>query len=87
MSTGESGLPHSDWAENLKFAVQLQNKVQNKYPGLMRPINLRRERFNMHVCTGSMLVEVGTSANTLQEAIYGIRLFGEELAGLLNTVK
>lgn len=87
MSTGESGLPHPDWAENLKFAVQLQNKVQNKYPGLMRPINLRQERFNMHVVTGSMLVEVGTSANTLQEALYGIQLFGEELAGMLKTVK
>ena len=87
MSTGESGLPHPNWKENLKFAVKLQCQIANKYPGLMRPINLRKDRFNMHVTTGSMLVEVGTSANSLQEALTAIRPFSEELAALLKSVK
>lgn len=87
MSTGESGLPHPNWQENLKFAVKLQCQIANKYPGLMRPINLRKERFNMHVTTGSMLVEVGTSANSLQEALTAIRPFSQELAALLKSVK
>jgi len=87
MSTGESGLPHPNWQENLKFAVKLQCQIVNKYPGLMRPINLRTERFNMHVTTGSMLVEVGTSANSMDEALTAIRPFSEELARLLNSVR
>lgn len=87
MSTGESGLPHPNWQENLKFAVKLQCRIVNKYPGLMRPINLRTERFNMHVTTGSMLVEVGTSANSLEEALNAVRPFSEELAVLLNSVR
>lgn len=87
MSTGESGLPHPNWQENLKFAVKLQCQIVNKYPGLMRPINLRTERFNMHVTTGSMLVEVGTSANSMDEALCAIRPFSEELAALLNSVR
>lgn len=87
MSTGESGLPHPNWQENLKFGVKLQCQIANKYPGLMRPINLRTERFNMHVTTGSLLVEVGSSANTLDEALTAIRPFSEELAALLLSVK
>ncbi len=87
MSTGESGLPHPDWAENLKLAVKVQNAMSSKYPGIMRPINLRKERFNMHATKGSMLVEVGTSANSLSEAIASVKLLGRELAGILKTAR
>lgn len=87
MSTGESGLPHPNWQENLKFGVKLQSKIANKYPGLMRPINLRKDRFNMHVTTGSILVEVGSAANTLEEALVAIRPFSEELAAILLSAK
>lgn len=85
MSTGESGLPHPDWAENLKLAVKVQNAMASKYPGIMRPMNLRKERFNMHATRGSMLVEVGTSANSMAEALASVRLFGKELAAILKT--
>ena len=85
MSTGESGLPHPDWAENLKLAVKVQNAMATKYPGIMRPMNLRKERFNMHATRGSMLVEVGTSANSMAEALASIKLFGKELAEILKT--
>lgn len=87
MSTGESGLPHPDWAENLKLAVKLQNVMSKKYPDIMRPINLRKERFNMHATRGSMLIEVGTSANSVGEAIESIKLLGKELSTILKTAK
>lgn len=87
MGTGESGLPHPDWAENLKLAVKLQDRMEKKYPGIMRPINLRKERFNMHATRGSMLVEVGTSANSVGEAIESIKLLGGELSEILKTAK
>ncbi len=87
MSTGESGLPHPDWAENLKLAVKLQDALATKYPNIMRPMNLRKERFNMHATKGSMLVEVGTSANSVGEAIESIKLLGEELSKILKTAK
>lgn len=87
MSTGESGLPHPDWAENLKLAVKLQNALATKYPNIMRPMNLRKERFNMHATKGSMLVEVGTSANSVGEAIESIKLLGEELSKILKTAE
>ena len=45
--------------------------------GFPRPVNLRSQRFNQHMTQGSLLVEVGTSGNTLQEALAGARLFAQ----------
>ncbi len=87
MSTGESGLSHPNWQENLKLGIKLQGRLADKYPGLMRPINLRKDRFNMHATKGSLLIEVGTSANALSEALRAARPLAEELAELLKEVK
>jgi stage II sporulation protein P len=69
IGTNDSGLDHPNWKQNLAFAMQLQKRANEAYPGLMRPINLRRERFNGHATSGAVLLEVGSAANTLGEAI------------------
>lgn len=85
VGTNDGGLSHDNWNENLNNIASLQYALNRTYSGLMRPINLRTQRFNQHARAGSMLVEVGSSGNTLTEAINSIRLFGEvlskELAG------
>lgn len=80
MGTDASGLAFDDWEEHLGYAVTLQRELDATYPNLMRSINLRKQRFNLHLTSGSMLLEVGTSGNTLEEAIYSIQLFGDTLA-------
>ncbi len=66
--TDSMGLYNPDWRENLKFAAKIQNAAELMYPGLMRPIDLRTERFNLHMTTGSLILEVGSNGNTLEEA-------------------
>ena len=80
VGTNASGLAHPDWTQNLNFAANLQADLAGAYPDLMRPINLRRQRFNEHLRAGGMLLEVGSSGNTLQEALAAVRLFGDALA-------
>lgn len=80
MGTDASGLPNDHWRDNLNFAVGLQSRIQSKYPALMRPINLRQQRFNEQMRTGSMILEVGSSGNTLPEAISAAKLFAGVLA-------
>ena len=82
--TSGGGLSHEKWQENLAFHGTIQREMNARYPGIMRPIILRDSRFNQHVCTGSMLLEVGTSGNTLDEALYSIELFGEVLGDMLG---
>ena len=84
VGTDEGGLTHPDWRENLNNVVSLQYALNRAEPGLMRPVNLRTQRFDQHASPGSMLVEVGSSGNTMTEALRAIRRFGEVLAGELK---
>lgn len=84
IGTDTSGLTHPHWQDNMNFAVNLQADINGAYPGLMRPVNLRQQRFNTHLRRGSILLEVGSSGNTLQEAITAARLFGEKLADRIS---
>ena len=77
VGTDESGLEHPNWRSNLALALYLQEAVGRKHPTLMRPVALVRQRYNQHLAEGSLLLEVGSSGNTLQEALAGIRLFAD----------
>jgi stage II sporulation protein P len=77
VGTGESGLSHPNWEENLKLALYLQQAMIDDYPTLARPITVTPERYNQHLSVGSLLLEVGRSGNTLQEALCAVRLFAD----------
>ena len=79
-----ANLTHDNWLENMKLACRLQACANEMYPGLMRPIILREERFNQQVCTGAVIIEVGSNGNTLEEAIKGGRYMAEVIAKSLN---
>lgn len=85
--TDAGGLTHDHWRENLAWMTKLQSAMNKKYPGIMRPINIRAARFNEHVTTGSILLEVGTSGNTLDEAIYSAQLFAQTLSEQIAPLK
>ena len=80
----DSGLEHPYWRENLKLALYLQNAVVSEYPSLMRPVQLVSYRYNQHLTRGSLILEVGSNGNTLQEALAAIRLFGEAAGKALS---
>lgn len=73
-----------NWKQNLVFSVALQNKVEELYSGLMRPIFFCDRQYNMEVTPCSLLLEFGTDANTLEEAVYSGKLIGKSLARLLD---
>ena len=73
-----------DWEQNLVFALQLQEKMESTFPGLTRPVFFSPRRYNMHLSHCSLLLEVGSDANTLEEAAYSGRLIGRALGLLLQ---
>lgn len=79
-----SGLKHPQWEENLRLAVALQEQLLTDYPTLMRPLLLRNSRYNQHVTTGSLLVEVGAAGNSPEEAQLAARLLAEGLVEILQ---
>ncbi|MGN0452012.1 MAG: stage II sporulation protein P [Acutalibacteraceae bacterium] len=81
-SGGVTNFPN--WKENLKLAVKLQQKIEEKYPTLARPLSLMSKNYNESLTTGSLLIEFGTDANTLAEAHYSAELVGNAIAELLG---
>lgn len=78
---GTMNMPN--YMENLKFSAMLQRNMAQSYKGLSRPILFDYRKYNQDLTTGSILLEMGGHANTLDEALYAGELVGKSLvAGL-----
>ena len=73
-----------DWEYNLRFALQIQSTAEKMYPDMVRPLYFADFMYNMNVNTGSLLIEVGSDSNTLEEARYSGYLLGKVLAEVLK---
>ena len=72
------------WRYNLTFAVHLQNKLETMFQGITRPLYFCPRKYNMNVSHCSLLVEVGSDANTLEEAVYTGRCLGVALGEIMK---
>lgn len=86
MGCGETVANHPNWEKNFTFAVKYQQTLEALYPGLARQLALVSSRYNQHLTTGSILLEVGTESNSLDEAKYGGSLAADALISYLNTL-
>lgn len=84
VGTSEGGLSHPNWQENLKLAIKIQKKANEMYPGLFRPINLSKSRYNQHTTKGSLIIEVGATGNTLEECLTSMELFGKVISEVIK---
>ena len=75
---------YPNWEYNLRFDLAVQNKLEEMYSGLMRPMLFAERKYNMFETKNSFLLEVGTDGNTLDEACYSVRLFATALGELLK---
>ena len=87
VGTDGGGASHPNWQENLKLAAEIQQTLCADYPTLMRPITVRNSRYNQHTSAGSLLIEVGAAGNSLQEALYSVRLLGEAIIKTVGTIR
>lgn len=83
VGTNSTGLEHPEWRENLKLALHLQREMDEVYPTLSRPIKLSENRYNQQVTTGSLIVEVGCTGNTLAESLSAVRYFADAAANVI----
>ena len=73
-----------DYWENLRFAAALASKMEELYPGLCRPILFDYRKYNMDLSPGLLLIEIGATGNTLEEAKYSAELLANALAELFT---
>lgn len=73
-----------DWEQNMSLAVKLQSTAETKYPGMTRPLYFGNFMYNMNLAPGSLLIEIGTDANTLEEAVRSGEMLGDVIATVLK---
>lgn len=77
-------LPHPQWQENLKFVLKLQQKLNEKYPGLAKPVRIVEKRYNQHISNNAILIEVGGDGNLLSECIESTKYLAEVLNDVMK---
>ena len=80
IGTNGGGLEQPNWVQNLKMAVKIQEKANEMYPGLFRPIIIRNSRYNQHLTNGSSIIEVGATGNTMEQCILSMQCLSNVLA-------
>lgn len=73
IGTNNGGLWHPNWNQNLKFAIKIQEKAEELYPGLCKPITLTKSRYNQHTGKYASIIEVGATGNTLEQCLTSMK--------------
>ncbi len=68
-TTGAGFDERPDWPKNLALAQEMTDAMNALAPGISREVKIKTGRFNQHVSTGAVLIEVGNNKNTLKEAL------------------
>lgn len=79
---GSLGIP--TWKDNLRFGARIQDQIEQLYPGLCRPLYFTYRKYNQHLTNASLLFEVGSHGNTLEEAIYCAEMAGDAIGTYLS---
>lgn len=84
IGTNEGGLWHPNWQQNLKFAVKVQQKAEEMYPGLFKPIMLTTSRYNQHAGKFASIIEVGSTGNTLDQCLNSMKYLAKVMDEVLK---
>ncbi|NLF79967.1 MAG: hypothetical protein GX572_02105 [Clostridia bacterium] len=79
----DANLPHPDWKKNKKFAEKVNAAVEAAKPGLMRDPRIYNGRYNQHIGNKAFLVEVGSTANSVEQAQNSARILAGAIASSL----
>lgn len=87
IGTNGGGLEHSNWNQNLKLAIRIQEKANQMYPGLFKPMILRNSRYNQQVASGAAIIEVGATGNTLEQCNNSMKYLANVLDSVMKECK
>jgi len=73
------GEENPNWEGNLALALQLRERLNTKCERLCRPVYLRSSTYNQELAPYSLLLEIGASGNSLEEALRSVRFIAEAL--------
>lgn len=84
IGTDNGGLWHPNWNQNLKFAIKIQEKAEEMYPGLFKAITLTKSRYNQHTGKYANIIEVGATGNTLEQCLTSMKYLAKIMAEVIS---
>ena len=84
IGTDGGGLDHPNWQQNLKFAIKIQEKANELYPGLFKPIILRNSRYNQHLGKAASIIEVGATGNTMEQCLTSMKYLAKVISEVMK---
>ena len=84
IGTNGGGLWHPNWRQNLQFAIEVQEKANELYPGLFKTMILRNSRYNQHLGKAASIIEVGATGNTLEQTLNSMKYLSKVLDEVLK---
>ncbi len=85
VGSNAGGWEHDAWEGNLALALQLREELNQNDTPLCRPVMLRNATYNQEMAPFAILLEIGTGANSIDEAIAAATLAGEAFAKVILT--
>ncbi len=84
----DNGINHyKNYKKNLSFACALEKQLEKDYKNITRPVSFKYKHYNQSLSPGALLVEVGSQANSKDEAHNAGVCFGKALSKLLLSLK
>ena len=83
VATGQQDLVQTHWQQNYAFAKLIDAKLNQRFPGLSKGIQLVEWRYNQQLHPRALLLEVGCQENSKEEAIHSIEMLGDVLADII----
>ena len=68
----------------LKFAVKVQEKAEEMYPGLFKPMLVTKSRYNQHSAKYAGIIEVGATGNTLEQCLTSMKYLAKVMDEVLK---
>ncbi|MBP0963572.1 MAG: stage II sporulation protein P, partial [Oscillospiraceae bacterium] len=78
----DGSLNMPNWRQNLRFGAELQNRLEEDWPTLTRPLFFAHRKYNQDMAPGAVLIEMGASGNTFEQAARSAEMVGQTLADL-----
>lgn len=85
--TGVGWKERPEYKQNYKFALNITEELNEICASLGKPVRVNSARYNQHMSSRAMLVEVGHNKNTLEEALNAMPYLAKAIAAATGQEK
>lgn len=83
VGSNAGGWEHDAWEGNLALALQMRQVLNQNNTALCRPVMIKSATYNQEMAPFAILLEIGTGANSIDEALAAATLVGEAFAKVI----